>query len=99
MKNCGLVGWFILLLPGICWDIMGFESEPLPSHHEISNCSYSIKLSYNTSLSIPQINLPTPGPTIAPTDSSPVFRSASVHSSYMGRQANLSTMVVLLLMM
>ena len=38
------VGWFILLLPGVGWDIMGYESEPLPSYPELRNCSYSVKL-------------------------------------------------------
>ena len=29
-------------IPG--WDIMGCESETLPSYHELRNCSYSVKL-------------------------------------------------------
>ena len=28
------VGWLILLLPGVGWDIMGYESEPLSSYPE-----------------------------------------------------------------
>ena len=28
-----LVVWFILISPGVGWDIMGYESEPLPSYH------------------------------------------------------------------
>ena len=39
-----LVGWLILLLPGVGWDIMGYESEPLPSYPELINYPYSVKL-------------------------------------------------------
>ena len=39
-----LVGWLIILLPGAGWDIMGYESDPLPSYPELRNCSYSVKL-------------------------------------------------------
>ena len=51
------VGWLIILLTGLCWDIIGYESEPLPSHHELRNCSYSIKLNYTTYLSTPPVHL------------------------------------------
>ena len=49
---------------------MGYAWEPLPSYHKLRNCSYSIILSYTTSLSTPQFILPRPGPTIALYDSS-----------------------------
>ena len=39
-----LVGWLILLPPGVSWYIMEYESEPLPSYPELRNCSYSFKL-------------------------------------------------------
>ena len=67
----GLVGWLILRLPGVGWGIMGYESEPLPSYHDLRNCSYSIKLSYTIASSTPQVRLLRLGPTIAPTGSSP----------------------------
>ena len=38
------VGWLVLLPPGVGWDIMGYESDPLPSYPELRNCSYSVKL-------------------------------------------------------
>ena len=50
---------------------MGYESDTLPSYHELRNCSYSIKLSCTTSSSIPQVNLTCTGTTITPSDSSP----------------------------
>ena len=50
---------------------MGYESEPLPSYQDLRNCSYSIKLSYTTYLSTPQVRLPRPGPTISTSDLSP----------------------------
>ena len=34
-----LVGWLILLPPRVDWDIMGYELEPLPSYHKLSNLS------------------------------------------------------------
>ena len=63
----GTVGWLILLPPGLCWYIMGYESEPLPSYHELRNYYYSIKLSCTPSFSTLWVPLPHPGPTIAPT--------------------------------
>ena len=39
-----LVGWFILLPPGVGWDIMGYEPETLPSYPELGNLYYSVKL-------------------------------------------------------
>ena len=39
-----LVGWLILLPPGVGWYIMEYESEPLPSYPELRNCSYYFKL-------------------------------------------------------
>ena len=39
-----LVGWLILLTPGVGWDIMGYESEPLPSYPNLRNFSYFFKL-------------------------------------------------------
>ena len=65
------VGWLILLLHRVGWDVMGCESEPLPNYHELRNCSYYIKLSYITSSSTHQVHLSHPGPNIAPTISSP----------------------------
>ena len=38
------VEWLIILLPGVGWDIMGYESEPLPPYPKLRNCSYSVKL-------------------------------------------------------
>ena len=46
---------------------MWYESEPSPTYHNLRNSSYSIKLSYTTDSSTPQVNLPRLGPTIAPT--------------------------------
>ena len=37
------VGWLIILPPGAVWDIMGYESYPLPPLPELRNCSYSVK--------------------------------------------------------
>ena len=34
--------WLFLLPPGLVWDIMGYEVEPLPSYAYIRNCSYSM---------------------------------------------------------
>ena len=39
-----LVGWLITLLPGVVWDIMGYESDPLPSYPELRNCPHYVKL-------------------------------------------------------
>ena len=39
-----LVGWLIILLPGVGWDIMRHESDPLPFYPDLRNCSYSFKL-------------------------------------------------------
>ena len=39
-----LVGWLILLSPGVGWDIMGYESEPQPFYPDLRNWSYSISL-------------------------------------------------------
>ena len=64
------VGWLIILPSVVGWDIMGYESEPLPSHIKLRNCSYSIMLNYTDSLSTPQVNLPRPGPTISSSGSS-----------------------------
>ena len=47
-----------------------YKSDPLPSYQESRNCSHSIKLSYITSSSTPQIHLPRLGPTIVQTGSS-----------------------------
>ena len=41
---CWLVGWLILLPPEVGWDIIWYESEPLPSYPDLKNCSYSFKL-------------------------------------------------------
>ena len=38
------VGCLILLPPGLGWDIMGYESEPLPSYTDLRNYSCSVKL-------------------------------------------------------
>ena len=32
-----LFGWLIILMPGVGWDIMGYESETLPSYHKLRN--------------------------------------------------------------
>ena len=40
-----------LLLPLVGWDIMGYESAPLPSYRWSSNRLYKIILSYNFSVS------------------------------------------------
>ena len=50
---------------------MAYESDPFPSYHELRNCSYSSKSIYTTSSSTHQVHLPLPGPTTAPTKSSP----------------------------
>ena len=60
-KRCMLgvwkwVGWLISVPPVVGWDIMGNESEPLHYYQELSNCSYSIKLKYTTSLSTTQVH-------------------------------------------
>ena len=34
-----LVGWLILLLDGVGWYIMDYESETLPSYHKLRNFS------------------------------------------------------------
>ena len=39
-----LVGWLILLPPGVGYYIMRYESDPLPSYPELRNFSYSVKL-------------------------------------------------------
>ena len=52
------------------WDIMGYESDILPSYYELRNCSYSIKLNYTSSPSTPQVHLPRLVPTIVPSRSS-----------------------------
>ena len=39
-----LVGCLVLLMPGVGWYIIGYESEPLPSYPELRNCSYYVKL-------------------------------------------------------
>ena len=63
-----LFSWLILLPPRVGWDIMRYESEPLPSYHyhELRNCSYSIVLNYTESPSTPQVHLPRFGTTISP---------------------------------
>ena len=74
-KHFNLLGvdWLIILPPGVGWYIMGYKSEPLPSYHKWSNCSYSIKLSYTTPSSTPKVHLRCLGTTILPTVSSPAF--------------------------
>ena len=67
-----LVGWLILLPFMVGWYIMGCESDPLPSYHKLSNLSYYIMLSYPKYFSTPQVHLPRPCPTIAPSGLSPV---------------------------
>ena len=37
-----LISWLTLLPPVVGWDIMGCESEPLPSYNKLSNCSYTV---------------------------------------------------------
>ena len=61
--------WLILLPPSVGWDIMGYESEPLPSYLDLRNFSYSIMLNYTDSPSTPQVYLPRPGPTISSSSS------------------------------
>ena len=39
-----LVGWLFLLFPGVIWDIMGYESDPLPSYPKLRNWSYSVMI-------------------------------------------------------
>ena len=39
-----LVSWLILISPGLGCDIMGYESEPLPSYTKLRNCYYSVNL-------------------------------------------------------
>ena len=69
--SCDLSCCCSTLLPSsVGYYIMGYESDPLPSYHDLRNCSYSIQSSYTTSSSTPQVHLPCPGPTIAPSDSS-----------------------------
>ena len=68
-----LVGWLILLPPGVGWDIMGYESDPLPSYLESSNCSYSVMLNYTDSPSTTQVHLPRSGPTTSSYGSSLAF--------------------------
>ena len=63
-------GWLIILPPGVGWDVMGYESDPLPSHLGLSSCSYYIMLSYAESTSTPQVHLPRPIPAISPSGSS-----------------------------
>ena len=65
-----LVGWLILLPPGVGWDTMRYESKPFPYYHKLRNCYYYIKLSYTASSSTPRVHLLRPGPNIAPTGSS-----------------------------
>ena len=38
--------WLVILTPGVGWDIMGYESEPLLSYTKLSNFSYFIMLNY-----------------------------------------------------
>ena len=66
-----LVGQLMILPPGVGWDIMWYESYPLPSCHKLRDCSYSIKLSYTTTSSTLQVHLPHVVPTISPTVLSP----------------------------
>ena len=62
----------ITLLPlVVCWYIMGYESEPLPSYKKLRNRSYYIMLNYIDSPSTLQIHAPPPDPTISPSGSSP----------------------------
>ena len=65
-----IVGWLILLPPGVGWDIMGYESEPLPYYPRLRNCSYYIMLNDEESPSTPQVHLPRTGTTISPSGSS-----------------------------
>ena len=69
--NITLIGWLILLPPSVGWDIMGYESEPLPYYLGLSNCFYSIMLNYTESPTTPQVHSPRPGPTISPSGLSP----------------------------
>ena len=39
-----LVGWLNILTPMVGWDIMGYESDPLLSSPELSNCSCYVNL-------------------------------------------------------
>ena len=39
--------WEILITPVVGWDIMGYESELLPSYNNLRNCSYYFTLDYN----------------------------------------------------
>ena len=69
------VGWLILLPPGVSWDIMWYESEPLPYYTELRNRSYSFMLNYTDSPSTPKVHLPHPGTTISSYGSSPASAS------------------------
>ena len=62
-----LVGWLLILPPGVGWGIMGCESDPLPSYIRLRNCSYYIMLNYTDYLYTPQVHLPHPGSTIPST--------------------------------
>ena len=42
-----IVGSLIILLPGVGWFIIGYESEPLPFYPKLRNCSYYVKLITN----------------------------------------------------
>ena len=64
---------------------MGYESDPLPYHQELRNWSYCIKLSYTTSSSTTQVHLPRPGPTIAPSKSSPASAPPPCRAHIWGR--------------
>ena len=81
-----IVGWLILLPPGVGWDIMGYESEPLPYYPRLRNCSYYIMLNDEESPSTPQVHLPRHISNIK-------ICSASTQISYMGWQTNFSAMV------
>ena len=69
------VGWLILSPPVVGWYIMGYESDPLPSYHELMNYSYYIMLNYTESPSTPQVHLPRPSPTISPSGLYPTSAS------------------------
>ena len=61
-----MVGWLILLPPIVGWDIMGYESDPLPSYLGLSNYSCYITLNFTDPPYNPKVHLPCLGPTILP---------------------------------
>ena len=65
------VGWLIILTPGVFWDIMGYESDPLPSYIKLRNCYYSMMLNLTDSPSTPKVHVTCPGTTMSSSGSSP----------------------------